>query len=150
MIFEAIAAVKLANEAIGAIKEFAGHVESVGQLGKPLTQLADAKEELEKKAAEGSMEHFFELEKIKQREAEIKQLFIYSGRPGLWDDYCKFLANRKQLRENQRKREAAKRARRKRLIKEWTIGIAVTVATLSAVGLVIWVLYSVATAKGRI
>jgi hypothetical protein len=105
MIFEAIAAVKLANEAIGAIKEFAGHVESVGQLGKPLTQLADAKEEIEKKAAEGSMEHFFELEKIKQREAEIKQLFIYSGRPGLWDDYCTFLANRKQLRENQRKRE---------------------------------------------
>jgi len=149
MIFEAIAAVKLANEAIGAIKEFAGHVESVGQLGKPLTQLADAKEEIEKKAAEGSMEYFFELEKIKQREAEIKQLFIYSGRPGLWDDYCTFLANRKQLRENQRKREAAKRARRKRLIKDCLIGTVVTIGVLSAVGIAVYILYWLITTKGH-
>ena len=149
MILEAIAAVKLANEAIGAIKEFAGHVESVGQLGKPLTQLADAKEEIERKAAEGSMEHFFELEKIKQREAEIKQLFIYSGRPGLWDDYCTFLANRKQLRENQRKREAAKRARRKRLIKDCVIGTVVTIGVLSAVGIAVYILYWLITTKGH-
>jgi len=149
MIFEAIAAVKLANEAIGAIKEFAGHVESVGQLGKPLTQLADAKEEIEKKAAEGSMEHFFELEKIKQREAEIKQLFVYSGRPGLWDDYCTFLANRKQLRENQRKREAAKRARRKRLIKDCLIGTVVTIGVLGAVGIAVYILYWLITTKGH-
>jgi hypothetical protein len=149
MIFEAIAAVKIANEAIGAIKEFAGHVESVGQLGKPLTQLADAKEELERKAKEGSMEHFFELEKIKQREAEIKQMFIYSGRPGLWDDYQKFLANRKQLKENERKRIAAKKARKKRLIKEWTIGIALTVAALSAVGIFAYILYWIVTTKGK-
>ena len=149
MIFEAIAAVKLANEAIGAIKEFAGHVESVGQLGKPLTQLADAKEELERKAKEGSMEHFFELEKIKQREAEIKQMFIYSGRPGLWDDYQKFLANRKQLKENERKRIEAAKARKKRLIKEWTIGIALALAALSAVGLFAYILYWIVTTKGR-
>jgi hypothetical protein len=149
MIFEAIAAVKIANEAIGAIKEFAGRVESVGQLGKPLTQLADAKEELERKAKEGSMEHFFELEKIKQREAEIKQMFIYSGRPGLWDDYQKFLANRKQLKENERKRIAAKKARKKRLIKEWTIGIALTVAALSAVGIFAYILYWIVTTKGK-
>jgi len=148
MILEAIAAVKLANEAIGAIKEFAGHVESVGQLGKPLTQLADAKEEIEKKASEGSMEHFFELEKIKQREAEIKQLFIYNGRPGLWDDYCKFIQNRKYLREQQRKRIAQAKARKKKLIKEWCIGITVTIAVLSAVGLVIGLLYWIVQAKG--
>jgi hypothetical protein len=149
MIFEAIAAVKIANEAIGAIKEFAGHVESVGQLGKPLTQLADAKEELERKAKEGSMEHFFELEKIKQREAEIKQMFIYSGRPGLWDDYQKFLANRKQLKENERKRIEAAKARKKRLIKEWTVGIALAIAALSAVGLFAYILYWIVTTKGR-
>jgi len=44
MIFEAIAAIKIANEAIGAIKEFAGHVQSVGEMGPQLTKLADAKE----------------------------------------------------------------------------------------------------------
>jgi hypothetical protein len=149
MIFEAIAAVKIANEAIGAIKEFAGHIQSVGEMGPQLTKLADAKEELEKKAKDGSMEHFFELEKIKQKEAEIKQLFIYSGRPGLWEDYQKFLANRKQLKENERKRIEQAKARKKRLIKEWSIGIAVALAVLSAVGICAYFLYWLIVTKGN-
>ena len=148
MIFEAIAAVKVANEAIGAIKEFAGHIQSVGELGKPLSQLADAKEEIQKKAEQGDMQAFFELEKIRQREEEIRTMFIYSGRAGLWDDYQKFIANRKQLKENERKRIAAAKARKKKLIKEWTLGIAVTVAALSAVGLCAYFLYWVIANKG--
>ena len=149
MIFEAIAAIKIANEAIGAIKEFAGHIQSVGEMGPQLTKLADAKEELEKKAKDGSMEHFFELEKIRQQEAEIKQMFIYQGRAGLWDDYQKFMTNRKQLKENERKRIAAEKARKKRLIKEWSIGIAITVAALSAIGICAYFLYWLISVKGK-
>src|SRR6056300_844797 len=148
MIFEAIAAVKIANEAIGAIKEFAGHIQSVGEMGPQLTKLADAKEEIEKKAKDGDMECFFELEKIRQREAEIKQMFIYAGRPGLWDDYQKFIANRKQLRENELKRIAQAKARKKRLIKEWTLGIVIALATLSAVGICAYFLYWLMSTKG--
>ena len=149
MIFEAIAAIKIANEAIGAIKEFAGHIQSVGEMGPQLTKLADAKEELEKKAKDGDMECFFELEKIRQREAEIKQMFIYQGRAGLWDDYCKFIANRKQLKENERKRIAEAKARRQKQIKEWSIGIAVALAVLSAVGLIGYIFYWIVTTKGK-
>lgn len=149
MIFEAIAAIKIANEAIGAIKDFAGHVESIGQLGKPLTQLADAKEEIERQAKEGSMEHFFELEKIKQREYEIKQMFIYAGRPGLWDDYCKFIENRKQMRSNAKKREEQRKKARKKAIKDWSIGIAVTLCALSAIGIAVYILYWIITTKGK-
>ena len=144
MIFEAIAAVKIANEAIVAIKEFAGHVESVGEMGKDLTKLADAKADLEKAKAEGDDEAFWALEKIKKHEAEVKTLFIYAGRPGLWEDYCKFINNRKQMRANAQKREAAKKARRKRLIKDWAIGIGVALAALSAIGLFILLLVWVA------
>ena len=149
MIFEAIAAIKIANEAIGAIKEFAGHVESVGAMGKDLTKLADAKEELEKKAKDGDMECFFELEKIKRHESEVKQMFIYNGRPGLWDDYCRFIANRKQMKENERKRIAAKKARRKRLIKDWSIGIVATLDILSVVGLASCLVYWLISFKGK-
>jgi len=149
MIFEAIAAIKIANEAIGAIKEFAGHVSSVGEMGKDLTKLADAKEELEKSAASGDMEAFWCLEDIKRHEAEIKRQFIYAGRPGLWDDYCTFIRNRKTRRENEKKRIAAQKARKKKLIKEWSIGIAITIGTLSAIGLCGYVLYWVITTKGK-
>ena len=149
MIFEAIAAIKIANEAIGAIKEFAGHVESVGQMGKDLTKLADAKDELRKSAADGDMEAFWALEDIKKHEAEVKQMFIYNGRPGLWDDYCRFIDNRKTLRENERKRIATQKARRRKRIKDWSIGITVTIAALSAVGICGYFLYWLISVKGK-
>ena len=134
MIFEAIAAIKIANEAIGAIKEFAGHVQSVGEMGPQLTKLADAKEEIEKKAKDGDMECFFELEKIRAREAEIKQMFIYSGRAGLWDDYQKFIANRKQIRANEKKRAEAKKLAKRKAIKNALTYGAVGIFTLGVVG----------------
>ena len=152
MIFEiglAIQGIKAANEAIGAIKEMCGNIQSVGQMGPHLTKLADAKEEIKKKADEGSMEHFFELEKIRQQEAEIKQLFIYSGRAGLWEDYQTFMRTRKELKEKERKRIEHAKARKKRLIKEWSIGIAVTIAALSAIGLCAYFLYWIVTTKGK-
>ena len=149
MIFEAIAAVKIANEAIGAIKEFAGHISSVSEMGPQLTKLADAKEVIERKAKDGDMEAFFELEKIKNKEAEIKQMFIYQGRAGLWDDYCTFITTRKKLKENERKRIAQAKARKKRLIKEWTLGIALSVAILSAVGICAYFLYWLIVTKGN-
>jgi hypothetical protein len=149
MIFEAIAAIKIANEAIGAIKEFAGHVSSVGEMGPQLTKLADAKEEIERKAKHGDMECFFELEKIRQKEAQIKQMFIYSGRAGLWDDYCKFIANRKQMKENERKRAEAKRLAKKKAIKDALTYGAVGIAVLGIVGGAVALLLFIISNRGR-
>ena len=144
MIFEAIAAIKIANEAIGAIKEFAGHVSSVGEMGKDLTKLADAKDDIEKAAKDGDMEAFWALEDIKRHEAEVKQQFIYAGRAGLWDDYCKFIANRKQLRENERKRAEAKKLAKKKAIQNGflygAVGIAVLGVVGGAVALLLWLI----------
>jgi len=149
MIFEAIAAIKIANEAIGAIKEFAGHVQSVGEMGKDLTKLADSKEEIQKAAASGDMEAFWALEDIKRHEAEIKRQFIYAGRPGLWDDYCTFIANRKQLRENERKRAEAKKAARKKAIRDGLVWTGVGVAVLGVVGGAVALLLFIIGLKGK-
>jgi len=149
VIFEAIAAIKIANEAIGAIKEFAGHVNSVGEMGKDLTKLADAKAELQKSAADGDMEAFWALEDIKRHEAEVKQMFIYNGRAGLWDDYCNFIANRKQLRENERKRAEAKRLAKKKAIKNALTYGAVGLFTLGVVGGAVALLLYLISLRGR-
>ena len=149
MIFEAIAAIKISNEAIGAIKEFAGHVSSVGEMGPQLTKLADAKGEIEKKAKDGDMDAFFALEKIRNQEAEIKRTFIYAGRPGLWDDYCKFIANRKQMRENERKREQAKKLARKKAIQNGFLYGAVGIAVLGVVGGAVALLLWLISLKGK-
>ena len=149
MIFEAIAAIKIANEAIGAIKEFAGHVSSVGEMGKDLTKLADAKAELQKSAADGDMEAFWALEDIKRHEAEVKQMFIYNGRAGLWDDYCKFIENRKQLRENEKKRAEAKALARKKAIQNGFLYTAVGIAVLGVVGGAVALLLWLISLKGK-
>jgi len=149
MIFEAIAAIKIANEAIGAIKEFAGHVSSVGEMGPQLTKLADAKENIQKKAADGDMDAFFALEKIRQQEAEIKQMFIYSGRAGLWDDYQRFMQTRKELREKEKKRVEAKKLAKKKAIKNGLTYGLVGIALLGVVGgAVAFVLYLISL-KGK-
>ena len=149
MIFEAIAAIKIANEAIGAIKEFAGHCQSVGEMGKDLTKLADAKAELQKSAADGDMEAFWALEDIKRHEAEVKQMFIYNGRAGLWDDYQKFIANRKQMRENEKKRAEAKALARKKAIQNGFLYVAVGIAVLGVVGGAVALLLYLISIRGR-
>lgn len=149
MIFEAIAAIELANQAINGIKELAGHVTSVGQMGKQLTQLADAHEELEKTAADGNMEAFWALEDIKRKEYEIKQMFIYAGRPGLWEDYQTFIRNRKELKKKQQEREKAKRLAKRKAIKNGLIYTAVILAGCFTVAGGIWLLLAIIGMKGR-
>ena len=149
MIFEAIAAIKIANEAIGAIKEFAGHVNSVGEMGKDLTKLADAKEQLEKDAKDGDMEAFWALEDIKRHEAEVKNMFIYNGRPGLWDDYCKFIENRKQMRANAKKRAEAKRLAKRKAIKNGLIVTAGLLGGVTLIGVAGLIIYWMVSLKGK-
>ncbi len=149
MIFEAITAIKIANEAIGAIKEFAGHVESVGQMGPQLTKLADAHEEIEKKAKDGDMEAFWALEDIKKKEYEIKQMFIYAGRAGLWNDYQTFIRNRKEMRKKQKAREEAKRLAKRKAIKSGLAYTSLILAGCLVVGLGAWLLLAIIAVKGR-
>lgn len=148
MIFEAIAAIQLANEAIGAIKEMCGNIQSVGQMGSHLTKLADAKEQLQKDAAEGDMEAFMQLEDIRNREAEIKRLFIYQGRAGLWDDYCKFMENRAMLKKKAEEREKAKRMARRKAIKNGLLYGAVGIFILGIVGGAVALLLYLISLKG--
>ena len=144
MIFEAIAAIKIANEAIGAIKEFAGHIQSVGEMGPQLTKLADSKEQIEKKAKDGDMDAFFALEDIRRKEEEIKQLFIYQGRAGLWDDYQTFMRNRQEIKKRAVEREKAKKLAKSKAIKNallyGAVGIAVLGALGGAVALLLWLI----------
>jgi len=141
MIFEAIAAVKVANDAIGAVKELLSNVQSIGQIGDHLTKITDAKEELKQKADGGDLRAFMQLEEIQKQEYQLKQMMIYQGRPGLWEDYQKFQATRRQIRENEIKRQEAAKAQRRRQIRDWGLGITITIGILSAVGLIGYVFY---------
>ena len=94
------------------------------------------------------MDAFWTLEDIKRQETEIKNMFIYAGRPGLWNDYCTFIANRKEMRRKAKEREAAKRLARKKAIQNGFLYVAVGIAVLGIVGGAVALLLYLISHKG--
>ena len=112
-----LAELAAANAAFGVIKSFISNGKDLASCGKQISDFVFAKEQIEKKAkkqkAKGArandLEEFMALEKIKQQEEELKQIMIYVGRPGLWQDWQKFQAEARKSR-----RYAEKMAQRRK------------------------------------
>ena len=101
-----LAELAAANAAFGVIKSFISNGKDLASCGKQISDFVFAKEQIEKKAkkqrAKGvrtnDLEEFMALEKIKQQEEELKQIMIYAGRPGLWQDWQRFQAEARKSR----------------------------------------------------
>lgn len=143
MIFETIAAIKVANEAISAVKEMVNNVQSIGQMGSQLTKLTDAEDTIKEKADKGDLDAFLALEEIRQAKIALKNQMVWGGRAGLWDDFQKFQKTRRDLREAQAQREAKAKAQRRRQIRDWVIGTSLALCILSAIGLVVFIFYAI-------
>lgn len=143
MIFETIAAIKIANDAISAVKEMVNNVQSIGQMGSQLTKLTDAEDTIKEKADKGDLDAFLALEEIRQAKIDLKNQMVWGGRAGLWDDFQKFQKTRRDLREAQAQREAKAKAQRRRQIRDWVIGTSLALCILSAVGIVVFIFYAI-------
>ena len=142
-----LAELAIANAAFSVIKETIQNGGDIMAAGKSVFDFFDNKTKIAKKATDSGSdsEAFFALEQIKQNEIQLKEMFIYQGRAGLWDDWLQFQA------EARRKRDAEVRAinlakiKRKEKIWGWVSGIiiAISVATgLFVVALLIWAIYT--------
>ena len=80
---------------------------------------------------------------------QIKQLFIYAGRPGLWEDYQTFIRNRKEMKRKAEERERARKLAKKKAIKDGLIYIAVVLAGCLTVAGGVWLLLAIISLKGR-
>ena len=128
-----LAEILAANAAFAAIKTAIKNGKEIADVASQVGKYVNATEDLRRKgerkrrgAGGADLEEFMHLEKLKQQEEELKQLMIYTGRPGLWFDWIKFQA---QARKD---RQAAAEARRRK-IQHW-IEISIMVA-LCVVGL---------------
>ena len=140
-----LAEIAAANAAFAAIKMAIKNGREIADVASQVGKYVNATEDLRKKGEKkrrsvggADLEEFMHLEKLKQQEEELKQLMIYTGRPGLWHDWIKFQA---QARKD---RLAAAEAR-KRKIEQWIeIAIIVLVCVVGTVGLaalVAWAFY---------
>lgn len=135
------------NAAYAIIKETVQNGGDLLAAGQHLFSFFDNKSALQKnlnkKGASSDLEEFFALEQIKEKEAALKELMVYSGRGGLWDDWLSFQAQARRKREKAAAEEALMRARkRKKLRQIFDIGLAVIVVSigLAAVSGFIWVI----------
>jgi hypothetical protein len=135
-----IAEIMLANAAFGAIKETIQNGGDLLSAGQKLFDYFDAKSTIQKKAKEGGMksdlEEFMALEKLKQQEAELRQMMIYQGRGGLWDDWMQFQVDARKKREKAEAEAKVKRMKRIEALK--TTGMVVLlVVMLGGLGVII-------------
>ena len=131
-----------ANAAFGVIKSFISNGKELASCGKQISDFVFAKEQIEKKAkkqrAKGvrtnDLEEFMALEKIKQQEEELKQIMIYAGRPGLWQDWQRFQA---EARKSRRYAEKMAQRRKEELLEMMGYSIAF-IALLAFGGMILY------------
>jgi hypothetical protein len=138
-----IAELAAANAAFDVIKQTIQNGQEIYAAGEALAQYFGLKNEIQKKAHEhgykSDLQAFMAAEQLKAQEDELKQMMIYQGRSGMWDDWLAFQAQMKQSREDEEKaRQQAIIKRRKRLIDGLMIG-GVCVTALGALGVIIWI-----------
>ena len=137
-----LAELAAANAAFGVIKSFISNGKDLASCGKQISDFVFAKEQIEKKAkkqrAKGvrtnDLEEFMALEKIKQQEEELKQIMIYAGRPGLWQDWQRFQA---EARKSRRYAEKMAQKRKEELFEMMGYSIAF-IALLAFGGMVLY------------
>ena len=119
--------------------------------GKHVFDFFDNKTEIAKKASgKGSdSEAFFALETIKQNEKQLKEMMIYQGRGGLWDDWMQFQVEARKKREAEARELAKKKRKRIRMVKDVFVGLGVFILCITGIGalaLLVWVILT----KGNI
>ena len=146
-----LAELAIANAAFGVIKETIANGGDIMAAGSHIFKFFDSKSELSKKANQSGSdsEAFFALEQVKQHEAAIQQLFIYQGRPGLWDDWLQFQAEARRKRDAEARAIMLAKLKRKELIWSWINGVIVIVSVLTGVVIIGGLIWLIVT-KGAI
>lgn len=91
-----IAELAAINAAYGVIKSFVNNGRELSECGTHISKFFDNKNKLQQKvnstplSQRNTLEEFFALEQVHQKERELKDLMLIVGRAGLWDDWQRF------------------------------------------------------------
>jgi len=137
-----IAELAAANAAYDVIKQTIANGQEIYHAAEAMAQYFGLKNEIQKKAHEhgykSDLEAFMASEQLKAQEDELKQLMVWQGRAGMWNDWLEFQSQMKASREKEAKEKELARQRRKKRLIEWTIIGTICVSALGALGFIIW------------
>jgi hypothetical protein len=146
-----LAELAIANAAFGVIKETIANGGDIMAAGQHIFKFFDNKSKLVQKASQSGSdsEAFFALEQIKQHEAALQELFIYQGRPGLWDDWLKFQAEAKRKREAENRQIVLAQIKRKEVMWAWINGFLIIASVVTGAVIIAGIIWLVVT-KGQV
>ena len=146
-----LAELAIANAAFGVIKETIANGGDIMAAGQHIFKFFDNKSKLVQKASQSGSdsEAFFALEQIKQHEAALQELFIYQGRPGLWDDWLKFQAEAKRKREAENREIVLAQMKRKEVMWAWINGFLIVASVVTGAVIIAGIIWLVVT-KGQV
>ena len=145
-----LAEIAAANAAFAVIKSAIQNSGEIASAGKAVIDYFSATNKIEeevKKAPESKksdLEEFLALEQLRKQEQELKELLIYQGRPGMWDDFQAFRVKARQNREAEAREkiraDLAEKARRKKNLENfmlalWMFVLVVAILAISGFGL---------------
>ena len=108
-----LAELAAANAAFNVIKTAVMNGKDIASAGKAIASFVGAKEELQKRATRkgggADLEEFMALEQLREKEKQLKEIMIYAGRPGLWNDWQRFQAKARVARREAEQERIKKR-----------------------------------------
>lgn len=134
-----LAELAAANAAFSVIKTALVNGRELTAVGKQIGDFVTAKEELQRKGNKkkrkgvggSDLEEFMALEKIREQEEQLKQIMIYAGRPGLWNDWQKFQAEARKSRRVQEELARRRRAEMMEVLGWVMVAIIVTLGVIA-------------------
>lgn len=146
MILESLA---VANAAYATIRTALENGKEISSVSRQIMQFATAKQDIERShkkkknglfgtRADDDIEEFFHLEEIKEKERQLKELFMLYGRFGCWEDYQRFCADA-------RKKRAAEQKRHEEQMHNLVVGLCIAAAFIVAIASIVfigWLIYA--------
>ena len=146
-----LAELALCNMAFATIKETVQNGGDIMAAGKSVFDFFDNKTKIAKKATDSGSdsEAFFALETIKQNEKQLKEMLIYQGRAGLWDDWQAFQVEARKKREAEARAIALKKRKRIQVVKDIFSAIAIILLGITGLAAVIGLIWLIVN-KGQL
>ena len=115
-----LAELAAANAAFDVIKQTLANGKEIYDAGEALAQYFGLKNEIQKRAHQhgykSDIQAFMAAEQLAAKENELKEMMIYQGRGGMWDDWLAFQAEMKRSREEEEREKRIAKQKRKKVI----------------------------------
>ena len=137
-----IAELAAANAAYDVVKQTIQNGQEIYEAAEAMAKYFGLKQEIQRKAHEhgykSDLEAFMAAEQLKAQEEELKQMMVWQGRGGMWEDWLNYQSQMKRSREEEKKAQVRARIKRKQMLVDGVLIGGAVVMIFVMVGVFVW------------